>query len=792
MNAARRRATLAVGAWLVGLAACAVQIAHTRFVADLSSFLPAAPTAEQRLLVDQLRDGALSRVMLLGIEGADARVRAGLSRAVASALRRDARFSVVANGAADGFAGERDFIVAHRYALSPRVNAERFTVEGLRAAIAGTIDLLGSSAGLLVKPLVPRDPTGETLAVVESLQGAQGPRMLEGVWSDAGGNRAVLLARTRASGSDVEAQAAALQAVQHAFDAAVASAGSAARGAHLGVTGPGAFSARSRALVQHEVVRLSTLATAAIATLLLLVYRSPLALALGLLPVATGAVVGIAAVSVGFGLVHGITLGFGATLIGEAVDYAIYLFVQAGEGERAADAAALSTFWPTIRLGVLTSIAGFCALVFSGLPGLAQLGVYSIAGLVAAALVTRHVLPVLLPARFHVRDLSGLGTAIAAVARRLRRFAPFVVVLTVAAALALAWHRGEIWDPDIASLNPISAQDRKLDAQLRAALGASDARYMVVIRAGNGDAAIEGAERVGRALDALVARGSLGGYESPARFLPSAATQRARLGSLPDAATLEPRLVQALQGLPLRRDRLGPFIADVQAARGAAPITLESLDGTAFAAAVQGMLFSDSRGTWTGLMGLRPAAASPIDARALRETVQGTGVQGATFLDVKAELDRLYAGYLRQALLMSALGLAIIVGLLAFALRDARRVARVMLPLAAGVAVVAAGHVILGTRLSILHLMGLLLVVAVGSNYALFLDRMAVGAGATGSTLASLVLANATTVASFGMLGSSSIPILAAIGSTVAVGTFLTLVFSAAFAAPGSMDAHEP
>jgi predicted exporter len=204
------------------------------------------------------------------------------------------------------------------------------------------------------------------------------------------------------------------------------------------------------------------------------------------------------------------------------------------------------------------------------------------------------------------------------------------------------------------------------------------------------------------------------------------------------------------------------------------------------------MLFSDADGRWTALMGLRPARAVPLDPRALREAVLRTGVQGAAFLDVKAELDRLYTGYLRQALLMSALGLAVIVALLAIALRDARRVARVMVPLAAGVAVVAAGHVLLGTRLSILHLMGLLLVVAVGSNYALFLDRVGLGAGGTQTTLASLVLANATTVASFGMLALSSIPVLSALGSTVAAGALLTLVFAAAFAAPAPVDAPNP
>ena len=56
-----------------------------------------------------------------------------------------------------------------------------------------------------------------------------------------------------------------------------------------------------------------------------------------MLPVATGVVAGIAAVSLGFGQVHGMTLGFGTTLIGEAVDYAIYYLIQARGGTGAAD-----------------------------------------------------------------------------------------------------------------------------------------------------------------------------------------------------------------------------------------------------------------------------------------------------------------------------------------------------------------------------------------------------------------------------------------------------------------------
>ncbi|MCC7098002.1 MAG: transporter, partial [Rubrivivax sp.] len=87
----------------------------------------------------------------------------------------------------------------------------------------------------------------------------------------------------------------------------------------------------------------------------------------------------------------------------------------------------------------------------------------------------------------------------------------------------------------------------------------------------------------------------------------------------------------------------------------------------------------------------------------------------------------------------------------------------------------------LGVQLGILHLVGLLLVVAVGSNYALFFDMLCESGDQGVDTLASLLLANITTVASFALLAASSIPLLAAIGSVVAPGALLALLLSAIF-----------
>jgi predicted exporter len=88
--------------------------------------------------------------------------------------------------------------------------------------------------------------------------------------------------------------------------------------------------------------------------------------------------------------------------------------------------------------------------------------------------------------------------------------------------------------------------------------------------------------------------------------------------------------------------------------------------------------------------------------------------------------------------------------------------------------------------LTILHLIGMLLIVAVGSNYALFFDRAAAdhAGGASPLTVASLLVANAATVLGFGVLAFSRVPVLAALGTTVAPGTLLALLFAAALSRP--------
>ena len=363
MTSTRRHSIAAIALWLAFLLACVAIISRAHFTTDLSAFLPRTPTPEQKLLMDQLRDGLASRLVLVGIEGADAPTRALLSKQTAQRLRADPAFVTVNNGEPVNAERDRTFLFNNRYLLSPAVTPERFSADGLNAAFNESIDLLASPAGLLVKSLLPRDPTGEMLRLLDQFNSGSQPALIHGAWASRDGARALMLIQTRAAGSDTDAQEQAMVAIRQAFDTA----SSATPDAKLVMTGPGVFSVTSRDTIKSQVTRLSLIGVALIATLLLLVYRSFTALALGLLPVISGALAGIAAVSLGFGSVHGITLGFGTALIGEAVDYSIYLFVQS-EQEGSDQQIWIQRFWPTIRLGVLTSIFGFASLLMSGFP----------------------------------------------------------------------------------------------------------------------------------------------------------------------------------------------------------------------------------------------------------------------------------------------------------------------------------------------------------------------------------------------------------------------------------------
>jgi predicted exporter len=756
-------------AWLVFVAACAAVAAHTRFTADMSAFLPEAATPAQRLLVGELREGVAARLLLVGIEGAAPGELAALSRALAKRLQAAPEaFVYVANGDAALAQADRDFLFAHRYALSPGVAPGRFDRASLAAALERGYEALASPAGALVRRYLPADPTGEFLRVLGTLEGAERPPTHLGVWMSRDQRTALLLAQTAAPGFDLDAQEANLARIGAAFAAAREEAGVPAAILHR--SGPAVFAVLSRETIRGDVRRLSTVATAIVAGMLLLAFRSPAVLGLAFVPVATGALAGVAAVSLVFGTVHGITLGFGVVLIGEAIDYAIYFYAQRHGAE--APAASFARIWPTLRLGLAVSAASFCAMLFAGFPGLAQIGLFAVAGLVVAAAVTRWVLPAI-PVRATPLRGAGFFGRLAPRWRSPLKLRLAALGLLTAACAGVIWHQRPIWDDDLARLNPAGDAEQALDRRLREALGAPDARWLVAVSGATADAALEAAEALAAPLARLVADKAIAGFDSPVAYLPSARTQAARRAALPDDATLRADLAAAVAASPFKPDLFEPFLRDVAAARAAPPLERARLAGTAFGLKTDLLLVRrDDR--WHALLPLRGVA----DAGALAARIAAEGPFGAALLDIRAESTALLASYRERALALWGIGLALIVALLALHLRSALRVAQVLAPIAAAVAATATILLAAGTKLTLFHLVALLLVAGVGSNYALFFEREPPDEDDRRRTAFAVAFCAATTALAFGLLAWSQVPVLKMIGATAAIGAVASLAFA--------------
>lgn len=150
-------------------------------------------------------------------------------------------------------------------------------------------------------------------------------------------------------------------------------------------------------------------------------------------------------------------------------------------------------------------------------------------------------------------------------------------------------------------------------------------------------------------------------------------------------------------------------------------------------------------------------------------------LEGVRWVDKRAHLNELFHHTRNQAAWLKLASYAL-AWLLLWKIFGARRGALILaVPLASALGVVALlGW--LGVPVSLFAMFGLLLVSAIGVDYAVYAYAAHESAPAR---LGGMLLAALTTGISFGLLALSSTPAVAAFGTTVALGVVLNLLFAA-------------
>ncbi|CAB3798705.1 hypothetical protein LMG28688_04780 [Paraburkholderia caffeinitolerans] len=549
-------------------------------------------------------------------------------------------------------------------------------------------------------------------------------------------------------------------------------------------TGAVFYAESARRAAEHDVHVIGIVTLVGIALLMLWIFRSPRLLLLGFVSTALGILCALAATMLVFGKLHLLTLVFGASLIGEAVDYSIQYFIvylSARQGWNARRGA--REVLPALAVALATSLLGYAIVMFAPFPALRQIACFAIVGIFVAFASVIGLLPSLMtqPARRSPRTLFATAGAMLAKwhaligGRRAWGVALALVAIAVPGWLQL---RG---DDDI---HLLIQRDPALVAQERVvtnAVGMDNSAQFFVVRGATPESVLERTEALCARLAALTGAQALSGWQSVTSFVPSAQRQRADRALLGSHVFGDPGALRALlSGAGFRDDVVRTWMTSwTQSGEKSDDAVLRVEDWLAEPWS------QPFRHLWLGRSASTPGAFAAVvipqgitDANQPALIAAAHAVPGASFVDKAASVSRFFGVYRHDGAIWLAGALTLILLLTAarYGWRGAMLVAMpVWLAVGVTLAVFGYAHV----RINLFNMLALMLVLGVGANYAVFLREGAMRANADiGAVWAGVLLSAATTLLSFGMLGMSSMPALKSFGSTLSLGIMVSVMLA--------------
>lgn len=753
------------------LVALAAGYSATRFRVggDISHFLPADGDARLAAVSRALASSELPRTLALLVEGADPPALRAAARALAQVLRGHPEVAWLRSGVdADSERSYRALYLPRRHAmLSDAGEAalrERLSDPGLREAARALKRRLASPAGALVARGAGDDPLQSFGASLERLRSAQGDalRVVDGQLVTADGRGAVIVLATRASPFDAARQRRFLADLQREFVRVRTTSGAALT---LRRAGAHPVAVAAEAETRGDAQRISVVGSIGVAAIFLLLHRSLRYLVLASIPLAAGTALAIAACLAAFGSLHGLTLAFGASLIGVCFDYPIYLINHhtlrpAPEGPQGT----LARVWPGLKLGAMTTVGGLLGLGLTSVPGLRELALFSAVGVLGALLATRAlVAPALPEAPEEVPLQRRVADAVSRGAERLRGSRLRWIALALALGLSVAGLPRLRWEDDVRALTRVDPGLADEERRVSAALDRGrEGRFVVAM--GRTD------EEALQRNDIVALRVRSAGVRSAHAALWSRSLQARNEAALRADPTLPARLDAAFAAEGFRA---GAFEGFARALREPPPppLTYDALVASPLADLVRP--YRIRVGDRYAYLTYLPDDA---DLPALRRTL--AGVEGVEVFDQRGFLREAYAGYRLRTLAVLAAGLGAVFVTLLGRYRRARVALAAMAPAVAAACASLGLLGALGISANLMHLVGVILVLSVGADYGIFTAEVDGHPEAARETTLSLVVAWSTTLLTFGLLGLSSAAPLRAIGVVTAVGVTLSLALS--------------
>ncbi len=528
------------------------------------------------------------------------------------------------------------------------------------------------------------------------------------------------------------------------------------------------FAVSSERSIVADVSRISTLSTLGVLILFLILFRSFRYVILTLIPMVTGICASITACAIGFPSIHGVTLAFGSSMIGVCVDYGVHLLNHhALSTEKTTPAQTLARVWPGLVLGCATTAAGLAAMLWTTFPGIKEIAVFSVVGVIASLATTRLVLPAFLPlartpVKLHRALADALGRALDAVLSRRRLI--LLGWIPIIAIAAVGYPR-LTWNDQLSALNHLDPALLAEDVRVRERVSRMEGGQIVAVV---GDTEEQALERNDRVYQALERGGHVEQFRSLHAFLWSERLQRENLEKI-EGAGLAERLPAAFAKEGFSADAFAPFVKSLTAT--VAPLSWSDLEATPI-----GPLIRPFRGELEGKTALYTFVRGVKDPEALAADL--APIEGAFYFDQHRFLAEAYGRYRERTMELMGFGLVIVFLIVLIRYRRMRLTIAAFVPSLLAAASTLGFLGIVGLEANLMHLVALLLVLSMGVDYGIFMVEHRTPGVERSASLLSIVIACLTTVLSFGALALSSNPALRALGVAVFVGDVLALLLA--------------
>ncbi|MDT3308704.1 MMPL family transporter [Shewanella vaxholmensis] len=688
------------------------------------------------------------------------------------------------------------FYFPHRFKLLTAPQAEALASQNIESLIEAATAQLYNAFSYANSNLLAQDPLLLFPANLLALAPSSKVRASQGILlANQGDNvAAVVMAKGRESAFNPNAQLAQMMALTQGLDAVKQSY------PDITVLKAGALfhALAATQTAKSEISILGLASLLGVIALVWLAFRSVMPLLLAIVTISSGLLLAVTFTLSVFGELHLLTLVFGTSLIGIAIDYSFHFYCERlSDTERSAKATVAYIF-PTVTLAFITSALAYVGIGLAPFPGMQQVAIFCAAGLLGAYLTLILAYPLLAGSRLPAgsRPLALAGTYLACLIQLSKRFTT-PLGMGMFALVIVVWCLGGVTkltvDDDIRHLQQSPASVTEPENQLRQLLSGGTDNQFLLVRAPSEEALLQQLERVSPMLDTAITNQELGNYVSLSRYLPSHRKQdtayrlqgeiyQTQIDTVLTSLGLDENLKPELQAayLAAKTEYITPAaFFTLGAGKQLAPLwlapneanwpvsngALNDDEASAEHGADQGADYGADYGAIILLGGIQQI--DTLKARfAHDESVQ--------LIDKVADISAVMGHY--RLLTLKLLALALGIALLLFSLNFGFKKAAVVVAVPALAALLTLATLgLTGSPLSLFHALALILVFGIGIDYSLF---FASAQNHGKAVMMAVFMSACSTLLAFGLLAFSQTQAIHYFGLTLSLGIGFTFLLS--------------